>query len=84
MVNKKGEVLKIVSKTESLFYNELKNFKGEDVTITLKTEHKIHAKVIAIEFNDLNFIVEFPDGVKELIKGQSIQSIKLGTKIEFE
>jgi len=84
MVNKKSEVLKIVSKTESLFYNELKNFKGQDVTITLVNGHIIHALVTAIEFNDLNFIIEFDDGVKELIRGQSIQSVKLGTKIEKE
>jgi small nuclear ribonucleoprotein (snRNP)-like protein len=84
MVNKKSEVLKIVSKTESLFYNELKNFKGQDVTITLVNGHIIHAIVTAIEFNDLNFIIEFDDGVKELIRGQSIQSVKLGTKIEKE
>ena len=84
MVNKKSEVLKIVSKTESLFYNELKNFKGHGVTITLINGHIVHANVIAIEFNDLNFIVEFDDGVKEMIRGQSIQSVKLGTKIEKE
>ncbi len=84
MVNKKSDVLKIVSKTETLFYNELKNFKGQEVTITLITGHMIHAKVVAIEFNDLNFIIEFDDGVKELIIGQSIQSVKLGIKIEKE
>ena len=84
MVNKKSEVLKIVSKTESLFYNELKNFKGQNVTITLINGHIIHANVTAIEFNDLNFIIEFEDGIKEMIRGQSIQSVKLGSKIEKE
>ena len=84
MVNKKSEVLKIVSKTESLFYNELKNFKDQEVTITLINGHIIHAKVTSIEFNDLNFIIEFEDGTKEMIRGQSIQSVKIGTKIEKE
>ena len=82
MVNKKIEVPKAVSKTESLFYNELKNFKDEKVTITSLKGQSIHAKVIAIEFNNLHFIIEFDDGVKEIIKGESIQSIRLGNKIE--
>ena len=84
MVSKKIEVPKAVSKTESLFYNELKNFKGEEVTITLLNGHLIHAKVLAIEFNDLNFIIEYDDGVKEMIRGESIQSVRLGSKIEKE
>jgi len=84
MVSKKIEVPKAVSKTESLFYNELKNFKGEEVTITLLNGHLIHAKVLAIEFNDLNFIIEYDDGVKEMIRGESIQSVRLGSRIEKE
>lgn len=82
MVSKKIEVPKAVSKTESLFYNELKNFKGEEVTITPIKGPPIHAKVIAIEFNSLHFIIEFDDGIKEVIKGESIQSVRLGSKIE--
>jgi len=84
MVSKKIEVPKAVSKIDSLFYNELKNFNGEEVTITLLKGHSIHAKVLAIEFNDLNFIIEYDDGVKEMIRGESIQSVKLGSKIEKE
>jgi len=84
MVSKKIEVPKAVSKTESLFYNELKNFKGEKVTITPLKGNPIHAKVIAIEFNNLHFIIGFDDGVKEMIKGDSIQSVRLGSKIEKE
>ncbi|HEX3014033.1 MAG TPA: hypothetical protein VHO92_07155 [Methanobacterium sp.] len=84
MMSKKIEVPKTVSKTESVFFNELKNFKGENVTIILLNGSSIRAKVLAIEFNNLNFIVEYADGVKELIKGGSIQSVRLGTKIEKE
>jgi hypothetical protein len=82
MINKKMEVPKAVSKTESLFYNELRDFKGEEVTITLLNGHIMHAKVLAIEFNDLNFIIEYNDGIKEMIRGSSIQGVRLGTKIE--
>lgn len=84
MMSKKIEVPKTVSKTENVFFNELKDFKGEEVTILLLNGSSIHAKVLAIEFNNLNFIVEYADGVKELIKGESIQSVRLGTKIEKE
>jgi hypothetical protein len=84
MISKKGELPKTVLKTESLFYNELKDFKGENVTITMLSGHLIHAKVLAIEFNDLNFIIEYADGVKEMIRGGSIQSVRLGSKIEKE
>jgi hypothetical protein len=84
MISKKNDVPKNVSKTESMFYSELKNFKGEEVTITLINGHLIHAKVLAIEFKDLSFIIEYADGVKEMIRGGSIQSVKLGSKIEKE
>lgn len=84
MMSKKVEVPKAVSKTESLFFNELKNFKGEMVTIILLNGSSIRAKVLAIEFNNLNFIVEHADGVKEMIRGESIQSVRLGIKIEKE
>ena len=84
MMSKKIEVPKAVSKTESVFFNELKNFKGEEVTILLLNGSSLHAKVLAIEFNNLNFIVEHDDGVKEMIRGGSIQSVRLGTKIEKE
>ena len=83
-ISKKSEALKTVSKTESIFYNELKDFKGRKVTITLLNGNSIHANVLAIEFNDLNFIIQYPDGIKELIRGESIQSVRLGTKIEKE
>lgn len=84
MMGKKAEVPKTVSKTESIFFNELKNFKGEKVTIILLNGNLIHAEVLAIEFNHLNFIVEHVDGVKELIRGEAIQSVRLGIKIEKE
>ncbi len=84
MISKKTEVPKAVSKTESVFFNELKNFKGEEVTIILLNGSSIRAKIVAIEFNNLNFIVEYADGIKEMIKGESIQSVRLGTKIEKE
>jgi hypothetical protein len=84
MISKKSDVPKSVSKTESLFYNELKNFKGHEATISLINGHSIHAKILAIEFNNLNFIIEYADGVKEMIRGGSIQSVRLGTKIEKE
>jgi small nuclear ribonucleoprotein (snRNP)-like protein len=84
MISKKYEGSKTVSKTESLFYTELKEFKGEEVTIILTNGHSLHAKVLAIEFNDLNFIIEYDDGIKEMVRGQSIQSVRLGTKIEKE
>ena len=82
MMGKKIEVPKAVSKTESVFFNELKNFKGEDVTIILLNGSSLHAKILAIEFNNLNFIIEYPDGVKEMVNGESIQSVRMGTKIE--
>lgn len=84
MVGRKVEAPKAVSKTESLFFNELKNFKGEEVTIILLNGSSIHANVLAIEFNDLSFIVEHADGIKEVIRGESIQSVRLGIKIEKE
>ena len=84
MMSKKFEVPKTVSKTESVFFNELRDFKGEEVTIILLNGSSIRAKVLAIEFNHLNFIVEYADGVKEMINGGSIQSVRLGTKIEKE
>ena len=84
MISKKIEVPKAVSKTESVFFNELKNFKGEEVTIILLNGSSIRAKIVAIEFNNLNFIVEYVDGIKEMIRGESIQSVRLGTKIEKE
>lgn len=82
MITKKVELPKSVSKTESQFYNELKSFKGEKVTITLINGHIVHANVIAIEFNDLNFIIEYSDGIREMLRGEAIQSVRLGTKIE--
>ena len=82
MMGKKMEVPKAVSKTESVFFNELKNFKGEEVTIILSNGSSLHAKILAIEFNNLNFIIEYSDGVKEMVKGESIQSVRMGTKIE--
>lgn len=82
MMGKKIEVPKAVSKTESAFFNELKNFKGEDVTVILLNGSLLHAKILAIEFNNLNFIIEYPDGVKEVVNGESIQSVRMGTKIE--
>jgi len=84
MMSKKMELPKTVSKTESVFFNELNNFKGEEVTIILLNGSLMHAKVLAIEFNHLNFIVEYADGVKEMIRGEAIQSVRLGTKIEKE
>ena len=84
MMSKKIEVPKTVSKTETVFFKELKDFKGEEVTIILLNGSSIRAKVLAIEFNNLNFIVEYADGVKEMIRGESIQSVRLGTKIEKE
>ncbi|WP_414468439.1 hypothetical protein [Methanobacterium sp. ACI-7] len=84
MISKKSEVSKTVSKTESIFYSELKDFKEKDVTIILVNGHSIRGKVLAIEFNDLNFIIEHGDGVKEMINGGSIQSVRIGTKIEKE
>ena len=82
MMSKKIDVPKAVSKTESVFFNELKNFKGEEVTIVLLSGSSLHAKVLAIEFKNLNFIVEYADGIKEMISGGAIQSVRLGTKIE--
>lgn len=82
MISKKPEIPKTLSRTESLFFDELKNFKGEDVTIVLLNGRTIRCKVIAIEFNNLNFIVEHPDSIKEIIRGEAIQSVRLGTKIE--
>ena len=85
MMSKKIDVPKIVSKTESVFFfDELKNFKGEDATIILSNGSSMHAKILAIEFKNLNFIVEYADGIKEMISGGAIQSIRLGTKIEKE
>lgn len=84
MMSKKVEVPKSVSKTESLFFNELKDFKGELATIILLNGSSTRARILAIEFNNLNFIVEHADGVKEMIKGESIQSVRLGIKIEKE
>ena len=84
MVSKKSEVPKTVSKTESIFYSELKDFKGNDVTIILVNGHSKKGKVLAIEFKDLNFIIEHGDGVKEMIRGESIQSVRIGTMIEKE
>ena len=84
MVKKRSEVPNVISKTGNLFYSELKDFKGHIATISLVNGHSIHAKIIAIEFNDLNFIIEYEDGVKEMIRGGSIQSVRLGSKIEKE
>ncbi|MEL7671535.1 MAG: hypothetical protein ABFC34_07600 [Methanobacterium sp.] len=84
MMGKKIEVPKTVSKTESAFFDELKNFKGEEATIILLNGNSIHAKIIAIEFKNLNFIVEYADNIKEMISGGAIQSIRLGSKIEKE
>jgi small nuclear ribonucleoprotein (snRNP)-like protein len=82
MISKKLEIPKTLSRTESLFFDELKNFKGEDVTVVLLNGHAIRCRIIAIEFNNLHFIVEHPDGIKEMIRGESIQSVRLSTKIE--
>ena len=82
MMSKKIDVPKTVSKTESVFFNELKNFKGEEATIILLNGSSIQAKILAIEFKNLNFIVEYTDGIKEMISGGAIQSVRLGTKIE--
>lgn len=82
MMSKKIDVPKTVSKTESVFFNELKNFKGEEATIILLNGSSIQAKILAIEFKNLNFIVEYADGIKEMISGGAIQSVRLGTKIE--
>ncbi len=84
MMSKKIEVPKSLSRTESQFFRELKNFKGEDVTIVLLNGHIMRVKVIAIEFSNMHFIVEHMDGVKEIIRGEAIQSVRLGTKIEKE
>lgn len=81
-INKNAELPKTVSKTESMFYNELNEFKGENVTIVLISGHSVHAKILAIEFKGLNFIIEHPDGLKEMINGESIQSVRMGNKIE--
>ncbi len=82
MMSKKIDVPKTVSKTESAFFDELKNFKGEDITVVLLNGHIIRARVLAIEFNNMHFIVEHADGIKEIIRGEAIQSVRLGTKIE--
>ncbi|MGF7118739.1 hypothetical protein [Methanobacterium oryzae] len=82
MMTKKLEIPKTLSRTESLFFDELKNFKGEDVTIVLLNGRTIRCKIIAIEFNNLHFIVEHTDNIKEIIRGEAIQSVRLGTKIE--
>jgi len=84
MMSKKIEVPKSLSRTESQFFKELKNFKGEEVTIILLNGHFMRVKVLAIEFNNLHFIVEHIDGIKEIIRGEAIQSVRLGTKIEKE
>lgn len=84
MMGKRMEVPKAVSKTESAFFNELREFKGEIVTIHLLNGSAVRAKVLAIEFNNLTFIVEYADGIKEMIRGDAIQSVRLGTKIEKE
>ncbi len=84
MMSKKIEVPKTVSKTESVFFKELRDFMGEMVTIYLLNGSAVNAKVLAIEFNNLNFIVEYADGIKEMIRGESIQSVRLGAKIEKE
>jgi sRNA-binding regulator protein Hfq len=84
MMSKKIEVPKVVSKTESVFFNELRDFRGETVTIHLLNGSSVRARVLAIEFNNLSFIVEYADGVKEMIRGEAIQSVRLGTKIEKE
>lgn len=82
MISKKLEIPKTLSRTESLFFDELKNFKGENVTIVLLNGRTVRCKIIAIEFNNLHFIVEHPDNIKEIIRGEAIQSVRLGTKIE--
>lgn len=82
MMSKKMEVPKSLSRTENQFFKELKSFKGEDVTIILLNGHTFRVKVLAIEFNNMHFIVEHIDGVKEIIRGEAIQSVRLGTKIE--
>ena len=82
MINKKMEIPKTLSRTENQFFEQLKNFRGEEVTIILINGHSIRSKILAIEFNNMHFIVEHPDGVKEIIRGEAIQSVRLGTKIE--
>ncbi|MDI6724164.1 MAG: hypothetical protein QMD61_05915 [Methanobacterium sp.] len=84
MMGKRLEIPKTLSRTENQFFEELKNFKGEDVTINLLNGHTMRVKVLAIEFNNMHFIVEHTDGVKEIIRGEAIQSVRLGTKIEKE
>jgi small nuclear ribonucleoprotein (snRNP)-like protein len=81
-MSKKLEIPTTLSRTESLFFDELKNFKGENVTIVLLNGRTVRCKIIAIEFNNLHFIVEHPDNIKEIIRGEAIQSVRLGTKIE--
>ncbi len=82
MISKKMEIPKTLSRTENQFFEQLKDFKGEDVTIILMNGHSIRSKVLAIEFNNMHFIVEHADGIKEIIRGEAIQSVRLGTKIE--
>ncbi len=84
MMSKKLEIPKTLSRTENQFFEELKNFKGEDVTIILLNGHIVRTKILAIEFSNMHFIVEHFDGIKEIIRGDAIQSIRLGTKIEKE
>lgn len=84
MMGKRLEIPKTLSRTENQFFEELKNFKGEDVTINLLNGHIMRVKALAIEFNNMHFIVEHTDGVKEIIRGEAIQSVRLGTKIEKE
>jgi len=47
------------------FFYELKNFKGEDATIILSNGSSMHAKILAIEFKNLNFIVGMLTGLKK-------------------
>lgn len=82
MLNRKIEVPKTLSRTETQFFEQLKDFKNEDVTINLLNGHSIRSKVLAIEFNNMHFIVEHPDGIKEIVRGEAIQSVRMGTKIE--
>jgi len=82
MINKKMEIPKTLSRTENQFFEQLKNFRGEEVTIILINGHSIRSKILAIEFNNMHFIVEHSDGIKEIIRGEAIQSVRLGTKIE--
>ncbi len=84
MISKKIDIPKTLSRTENQFFEELKNFKGHDVTIILLNGHILRANVLAIEFSNMHFIVEHFDGVREIIMGDAIQSIRLGTKIEKE